>query len=80
MGVQSPKTNMLATVWALVNIEASSIIDKALNYFGEVTLHTVSAMGASFAINRYYRTLQESDGNKHTPTTPAEKAPVTEEL
>ena len=79
MGVQSPKTNMLATVWALVNIEASSIVDKALNYFGEVTLHTVSAMGASFAISRYYRTLQ-GDKDKLTPTTSAEKAPVTEEL
>ena len=58
MGVQSAKTKMLATVWALVNIEASSIIEKALNYFGEVALHSVSALGSSFAVSRYYESTQ----------------------
>ena len=80
MGVHSPKTNMLATVWALVNIEASSIIDKALDYFGEVTLHTVSAMGSSFAISRYYRSAQDNDENKLIPTDDTDKTSATEEL
>ena len=79
MGVQSPKTNMLATVWALVNIEASSIIDRALNYFGEVTLHSVSAISASFAIHRYYTSTQDVQTGVRGDV-PASSSPGPDEL
>lgn len=41
--------------WGLVNGGAAGLVDPAVNYMGEVAMHTFAALCTSVAVNEYYK-------------------------
>lgn len=68
------KTNMMGKLWGLLSGGFGGLVDPAVNYLGEVTLHTFSAMLTSFALNRYYEEMDAAveAGDEAQVEAPAE--------